>query len=210
MDCGNALVADEDAQFRQSVSRRLSRIGYTVEEVSTGEEALVAARRRRPDVAILDVKLPETSGYQVCRVLREQYGDDIAIIFVSGERTEAFDRVGGLLIGADDYVVKPLDADELAVRVRKVVARHRPGAPAGSTRNGSYGLTKREREVLSLLAGGLPQQEIGRTLVISPKTVSTHIQHILAKLGVHSRAEAVAMAHQQRLTEGAAPLAGLG
>jgi DNA-binding NarL/FixJ family response regulator len=201
MDCGNALVADEDGQFRKFVSRRLSRAGYTVDTAATGEEALAAVARRRPDVVVLEVELPETSGYQVCHELKEAYGDDITIIFVSAERTKALDRVGGLLIGADDYLVKPLDADELIARVRRFPAR-RPSAPRrGAGQNGYYGLTRREREVLALLAQGSSQDQIARALVLSPKTVATHIQHILAKLGVHSRVEAVALAHQDGLTD---------
>ena len=64
---------------------------------------------------ILDVDLPRISGYEVCRELRDAFGEAVAIMFVSGTRAEAYDRVGGLLIGADDYVVKPFDPDELLV-----------------------------------------------------------------------------------------------
>jgi DNA-binding NarL/FixJ family response regulator len=144
------------------------------------------------------------SGYEVCRELREAFNGDIAIIFVSGERTEPYDRVAGLLLGADDYIVKPFDDGELLARVRGAL-RHSDAAPRGAT-NGSESsiavLTAREREVLKLLAWGLTQVDIASKLVISPKTVGTHIQRILSKLGVHSRAQAVVLAHQQGLAEG--------
>jgi DNA-binding NarL/FixJ family response regulator len=143
---------------------------------------------------LLDVQLPGLNGYEVCRELRHRYGDSIAIVFISGERTEALDRAAGLLLGADDYVIKPVDPGELIARVRRLVGWQRSnGAAAGSNvKLGS--LTQREHEVLDLLAEGLRQDEIASRLVISPKTVATHIQRILGKLEVRSRAQAVAIA----------------
>ena len=107
----------------------------------------------------------------------------------------------GLLVGADDYIVKPFDSDELLARVRAAL-RRLPVRPANSKdvpQALDVPLTAREREVLLLLARGLSQPEIASTLVISPKTVAGHIERILTKLGVHSRAQAVAIAHQQGL-----------
>jgi DNA-binding NarL/FixJ family response regulator len=126
-----------------------------------------------------------------CRELRDRFGD-LPVVIVSGERTESFDRVAGLLLGAADYIVKPFDPDELVARVRRLVVRDRP-RPSATT------LTGRERDVLRLLADGLDQRRIAAELFLSPKTVATHIQHILAKLGVHSRAQAVAVAHRDGL-----------
>ena len=139
---------------------------------------------------MLDVNLPGVSGYEVCRSLREQYGPELPIIFLSGDRIESYDRVAGLLIGGDDYIVKPFAPDELLARVRGLIGRRR------SIRLRSD-LTEREREVLQLLAEGLAQTDIADRLVISKKTVGTHIERILAKLGVHSRAEAVAFAYRE-------------
>jgi DNA-binding NarL/FixJ family response regulator len=138
------------------------------------------------------------TGYAVCRELREEYGEALPIIFVTGERTEAGDRVAGLLLGADDYVVKPFDSDELLARVRRLLVRaDRAAWGNGEQRRNSNGLTEREHEILMLLANGAGQKAIAAELVLSPKTVATHIQRILAKLGVHSRAEAVAVAHRE-------------
>jgi DNA-binding NarL/FixJ family response regulator len=116
-------------------------------------------------------------------------------MLISGERIEAYDRVAGLLLGADDYVVKPFAPDELTARVRRLIAR----SSAAEQANGHPKLTRREGEVLRLLARGRGQIEIANELVISSKTVASHIQHILAKLGVHSRAQAVAVAHRSGL-----------
>jgi DNA-binding NarL/FixJ family response regulator len=98
-------------------------------------------------------------------------------------------------------VVKPFDPGELLARVRRSIVRsdlslRRNGDGKGS----AFGLTGRERDILMLLAEGRRQEAIAAELVISPKTVATHIQRILAKLGVHSRAEAVAVAHREGLT----------
>ena len=132
------------------------------------------------------------SGYEVCRCVRDEFGDVVAVLFVSAERTEWFDRVAGLLIGADDYLVKPFVSDELLARVRALLRRARQTA-------GDRELTGRELEVLRLLAEGLDLDEIARALVISPTTVRKHIEHILGKLGVHTRAQAVALAYRERL-----------
>jgi two-component system nitrate/nitrite response regulator NarL len=189
------LVVDDDGLFRTFVASLLQRAGYDTSEASTGEEALASVRRKPPDCILLDVLLPGASGYEVCHELKDEYGEALPIIFLTGERTEPADRVAGLLIGADDYVLKPFYPDELIARVRRHVARvGRFALPRGYGRDG-FRLTAREREVLSLLAGGLEQEAIARELFISPKTVASHIQRILSKLGVHSRAQAVALAH---------------
>jgi DNA-binding NarL/FixJ family response regulator len=200
-NCGSVLIVDDDENYRAFVSSVLARVGYEPREASSGEEALAFVRQERPSCVLLDVLLPGVTGYAVCRELRDEYGETLPIIFVTGERTEAGDRVAGLLLGADDYVVKPFDPDELLARVRRSIVRSNPAL----LRNGDdgrtgFGLTARERDILTLLADGRRQDAIAAELVISPKTVATHIQRILTKLDVHSRAEAVAVAHRQGLT----------
>jgi DNA-binding NarL/FixJ family response regulator len=190
------LVVDDDRDLRRLVKRLLEPLGYVVHEASTAADAFSIASRERPDVVLLDVHLPDISGYEVCRRLRDEYGDDIAIVFLSGERTEEFDRTAGILLGADDYIVKPFAGGEFIARVRRATDRSAQVRPTlGSS------LTPREFEVLKLLADGLGQKKIAQALFITPKTVATHIQRILTKLDVHSRAEAVAYAHRNRLFE---------
>jgi two-component system, NarL family, nitrate/nitrite response regulator NarL len=200
-NCGSVLIVDDDAMYRASVVVILERVGYETREAESGEEALKAVRLQMPSCVLLDVLLPGVTGYAVCRELRDEYGEALPIIFVTGERTEPGDRVAVLLLGADDYVVKPFDPDELVARVRRSIVR----SDVSLRRNGdgdrrsTFGLTGRERDILMLLADGRRQDAIAAELVISPKTVATHIQRILTKLGVHSRAEAVALAHREGL-----------
>jgi DNA-binding NarL/FixJ family response regulator len=189
------LIADNDRQFRMLISHALNRAGYTTYLAKTGEEVLAAAKRERPALVIVEPLLPGVSGYEVCRELKDEFGETLPIIFVSRNRTEPGDRVAGLLVGGDDYLVKPLDPNELLARVRRLL----PAALAGERT--ARGLTPRELGVLSLLVDGLSQAEIAAKLFVTPKTVGKHIEHILAKLGVHSRAQAVAVAVRDELIE---------
>ena len=190
------LIADADAEAREQLAQLLEDEGYEVVEAVSGEVALRAARQNRPSLVILEVPLGDRSGYEVCRTLREELGDELPVLFLSGARTESYDRVAGLLVGADDYVVKPFAVDELLARVRRLV-RHSHMA-SGSSLTASP-LTPRELEVLQLLTEGLAVEEIAKRLFISKKTVGTHIEHIFTKLGVRSRAQAVAVAYRDQL-----------
>ena len=187
------LIVDDDSEMRLLIRGLLEGAGYQTREIDSGEQVLGAARRERPLLVILDVHLPGISGYEVCRQLRESFGEDPPIIFLSGDRMESYDRVAGLLIGADDYMVKPFATDELLARVRLLTRR------VGVGRGLASKLSSREVEVLRLLAVGLGLKQIAARLVISTKTVSTHIEHIFLKLGVQTRAQAVAIAYTERL-----------
>lgn len=191
------LLVDDDPVSRATVAALLERAGYTTVEAGTGEQALAAIEEAQPALVVMEVALPGASGYEICRELRDEYGDELPIIFLSGVRTEPFDRVAGLLIGADDYIVKPFDADELIARVRRLQRR---GA-GNAARQGQAKLTPREDEVLGLLVDGLGQSEIAHRLSVTEKTVAKHIEHILMKLDVHTRAQAVARAVRETLIE---------
>lgn len=192
------LVVDPDSDQGRLLATLLSRAGFRANVVATGEQALEEARRERPQLVLLEVRLEDISGYEVCRALREDFGDAVGIMFVSGDRNEASDRVAGLLLGADDYLGKPVAEDEFVARVRGLARRagayDHLKAPALRA-----GLTPRELEVLQLLAEGCDQHAIAEQLVVSPRTVGKHIEHILAKLPARSRAEAVAIAYQRGL-----------
>ena len=201
--CGFILIVDDDRPFCELVSVLLERAGYSSVKATSGEEALAAARRQRPAAVLLDIQLQGMSGYAICRELRDQFGEQLPIIFLTGARTEPSDLVAGLLIGADDYMTKPLDPDELLARVKRAVTRSAAGERSSDVpmTEAVSRLTPREREVLGLLAEGLDTGAIAETLYISPKTVGTHVQRILAKLDMHSRAEAVAFAYREGLVE---------
>ena len=194
------LVVDDDPSFCSLVAEVLKRAGYTPCIATTGEDALDCVRKSLPRLVILDVNLPGTSGYTVCNELRNTVGHHLPIIFVSGDRTESFDRVAGLLIGADDYLTKPFDPDELVARLERMLARADYRRPKRRDAD-AFGMTPRELEVLGLLVDGLSQPEIAERLYLSPKTVGTHIQRILGKMGVGSRTQAVALAAREGLVE---------
>ena len=187
-------MADGDDESRALVIALLERVGYTTCAATTGDEALTLAENTRPSLVLLDVELSGISGYQTCRELRDRHGDWLPVMFLSGTRVGPLDRIAGLLIGADDYVVKPFEPDELLARVRSLLRRH-SGTNGGEPRARSLieSLTPRERQVLDLLAAGRSQDGIASDLFITRKTVATHIQRVLGKLGVHNRAQAVAL-----------------
>ena len=198
MDAGREaiMIVDDDAGYRFAMRELFGRVGLRTLEASTGLEALASARRERPGGVLLDVHLPGMTGYEVCRELRDAYRDALPIVFVTGRRVEAADRIAGLYVGADDYLIKPVNSDELIARVRRMLARSRADSSTCLP-----GLTNRESEVLRLLAEGLDQEAIAHSLVISPNTVATHIQRILPKLGVRNRTQAVVHAYREGLVE---------
>ena len=218
---GVVLVVDDDVADRALTTGILRAAGFETRELS-GKEAARSAYHEgdhAPAAVVMNVSLEGITGYEVCRRLRIAHGDGVGIVFVSADRTEAIDRVAGLLLGADDYVVKPFLPDELTARVLRLVRRNGLGNGSGhaatdGSRNGSshlngsshvngrrhpYELTDRELQVLQLLAAGHDQAEVARRLVVSSTTIGTHIQRILSKLGVHNRAQAVALALRESL-----------
>ena len=203
-DCGSILVVDDDERFLAFLAVALERAGYPTVTAARGEDALPLARARRPGLALVDINLPGITGYELCRELKESLGPEFPVFLISGHRTETLDRVGGLLIGADDYLVKPVDPGELIARVRRFVSPPR-ASPEAAEDPRVAALTPREREILGLLVEGLDQAEIARRLFLSPTTVGTHIQRVLGKLGVHNRTQAVALAVRLGLSPERAP-----
>jgi DNA-binding NarL/FixJ family response regulator len=226
------LVVDDDPEVLHNTKECLSKVGYRVLTAVDGSAARQISRDERPDVIILDVEMPVTSGLDICKTLK---GDaslkHIPVIFFH-EKPTTDDQVAGFEAGAQDYLAKPYDREELVARVgaaaRQKVAidrlRHKnaklealakhvraavqhyeqprqaaPGAMdyEGVEQEGGKAmvrLTRRELEILQLLARGLNNEVISRQLYISPTTTRNHIQNILGKLGVHSKLEAVAFA----------------
>jgi two-component system response regulator FixJ len=190
---GPIFVVDDDEAFRTMTAELLEASGYSTLSLASGPAALAAVAEQVPALVLLDVHLPGLNGYEVCRELRDAYGNAFPIVFVSGERVDSLDRSAGFLVGGDDYLVKPVEGGELLARVRRLLEWPR-GNGVGSREGRLGALTPREREVLDLLCEGLRQDEIASRLVISTNTVATHIQRVLAKLEVRSRAQAVSLA----------------
>jgi DNA-binding NarL/FixJ family response regulator len=188
------LIADADEASRLTLAAILRGAGYDVQQADTGEAALGTARATIPDAVILEVPLPGLSGYEVCHTLRSEGGRGMPVMFLSGVRTEWYDRIAGLLLGADDFMVKPYAAGELLARLARLIDRGRVAAPRAV-----HDLTPRELQVLNLMGEGLRHEQIARRLFISPKTVATHVEHILRKLAVRSSTEAIAVAFRQEI-----------
>ncbi|MFK0022332.1 response regulator transcription factor [Streptomyces sp. NPDC090798] len=126
----NVLLAEDDRAIRHALERALTLEGYAVTAVADGVEALAQAHRTPPDVLVLDVMMPGIDGLQVCRVLRAE-GDRTPILMLTA-LVETADRIAGLDAGADDYVVKPFDVEEVFARLRALLRRTGPvnGTPA--------------------------------------------------------------------------------
>ena len=197
------LVEDEDA-IAEPLAEGLRREGFAVERVATGGEALAAPE---PDLVLLDVGLPDTDGFSVCRELRSRSTVPIIMVTAKGEEV---DRVVGLEVGADDYVVKPFGVRELIARIRAVTRRtgERSAAPAGATTVGPLTLDTRSRRVsvdgrevyltpkefdlLALLASD-PGAVVSRARILeevwqttwfgSAKTIDIHVAALRKKLG---------------------------
>jgi len=199
------LVADDHPAVVQAVCEVLEAYGVVVAARSRdGDEALAQIERERPRIALLDVRMPRLSGIEVARRASRSIPDTAVILYTAfGDRallTEALDA------GARGFVLKEAPLAELA-RAVELVADGRTyvdpvlaGVLSSSAATDKIAkLTQREREVLRLLADGLSNEEIGRSLFISPETVRTHVRKAMSKLDADTRTQAVATALRQSL-----------
>ncbi|MFG2939655.1 response regulator transcription factor [Streptomyces sp. NPDC048282] len=136
------LLAEDDRAIRHALERALTLEGYEVTAVADGVEALAHAHRDRPDVLVLDVMMPGIDGLQVCRVLRAE-GDRTPILMLTA-LVETADRIAGLDAGADDYVVKPFDVEEVFARLRALLRRTSPVTAGGGGGGGGGGVAPAE------------------------------------------------------------------
>ncbi|MFD6420237.1 response regulator [Streptomyces sp. NPDC060194] len=170
-----------------------------VGEAADGEEGVRLAEELRPDVVLMDLKMPGMDGVEALRTLRS-LGNPARVLIVTSF-TEQRTVVPALRAGASGYVYKDVDPEALAGAIRSVHAGHvllqpevagallaQEGAGGGQGRGTS--LTEREREVLALIADGRSNREIARALVLSEKTVKTHVSNILMKLDLSDRTQA--------------------
>ena len=120
------LIVDDDNNIAELISLYLTKECYDTKIVNDGEQALIAFEHYKPNMLLLDLMLPGIDGYQVCREIRAK--SDVPIIMLSA-KGEVFDKVLGLELGADDYILKPFDSKELGARVKAVLRRFQPAKP---------------------------------------------------------------------------------
>ena len=201
------LIADDDPGVHAALGKAFQLEGWQMLSAFDGEEALSVLRRTRPDAAILDVGMPKQDGFQVCRELRKE--SDVPVLFLSA-RTEEFDRLLGLELGADDYITKPYSVREVVARVKTVLRRLRETLPQDARKEISVGnlqidmnafqvrlngeivpCTPKETEILWTLAANpgmmfsrehLLQQIWGYDYLGDTRAVDSHIKRIRAKL----------------------------
>jgi two-component system, OmpR family, response regulator ResD len=126
------LIVDDDANIAELISLYLTKECYDTKMVHDGEEALKAFTQYQPNLILLDLMLPGIDGYQVCREIRTK--SNVPIIMLSA-KGEIFDKVLGLELGADDYIIKPFDSKELVARVKAVLRRFQPVKPTAAASN---------------------------------------------------------------------------
>jgi DNA-binding NarL/FixJ family response regulator len=210
------VIADDQRVVRDGLTMLVGLIDG-VEIVGTaanGMEAVELAQRERPDVVLMDLRMPEMEGAEATRRIRAgQPGTQVLVLTTYADDESLFPA---LEAGARGYLTKDAGAEEIeqairavaagrthldpAVQQRLVEAALEPGAaPAGSTRALPDDLTPREAEVLRLIAAGRSNAEIAAELVVSQATVKTHVNHLFAKTGARDRAQAVRYAYQHGL-----------
>jgi DNA-binding response OmpR family regulator len=203
---GTVLVVDDEPMVREVVITYLEREGFVVHEASDGRSALSMIETTRPDLVVLDVMLPKVDGFSVLGEVRRH--SDVPVILLTA-RTEEPDRVLGLELGADDYVVKPFSPRELAARVRTVLRRTRSTEPVGErltfpgieidgvtrevlVEGQPVELTPKEFDLLAFLAAS-PRQVFSRGQLLEqvwdssaewqdPSTVTVHIRRLRQKI----------------------------
>jgi DNA-binding response OmpR family regulator len=202
----DVLVVDDEPMVREVVTRYLERDGFTVRSAADGAEALLELTSNHPDLVVLDVMLPLVGGLDVLSEIRRQ-SDEVAVILLTANGDED-DRVRGLELGADDYVVKPFSPRELTARVRSVLRRAGhgsdqavdtgqitvdPGSRRVTVEGALVDLTRREFDLLAFLAQQ-PGQVFSRAQLLDhvwdsstewqdPATVTVHVRRLRAKLG---------------------------
>ena len=214
MSAPSVLVVEDEPDIRNLVVLHLAREGYRCRTAATGAEALREARTQPPDLIVLDLMLPEMDGLEVCRRLRADPNTTGLPVIMLTAKADEVDRIVGLELGADDYIVKPFSPKELVARVRAVLRRTRPTATVRVLRAGMLALdparhvvevagaalvlTPKEFDLLQALmeAGGrvLSREHLldhvwgyTRAGEIESRTVDVHVRRLRAKLGDEGR-----------------------
>ncbi len=208
----SVVVADDQGMVRSGFSILLSAQPdiEVIAEAVDGREAVEAAARLRPDVILMDVRMPVLDGLQATRQITALRGGPRVLILTTFDLDDYVYEA--LRAGASGFLLKDASARELADAVRLVAAGDallapgvtrrliaefaRMGAPRSPRRKDLEGLTERESEVLALVARGMSNAEIAAHLVLAEQTVKTHVSRILMKLGLRDRTQAVVLAYE--------------
>jgi len=197
------LVVDDHALLRTGVANIINQEPdlRVVGEAGNGVEALEAYERHRPDVTLLDLRMPLMEGVEAIRRIRDRDPRARVIVLTTYDTDEEITRA--LKAGAKAYVLKDIPADELVRCIRDVLAGKTYLAPSAAAKLAEgvtrVRLTPREMSALQLMADGKANKEIATALDISERTVKTHLGHLFEKLGVTSRTEAVRVASRRGL-----------
>jgi len=204
------FLLDDHELVRRGVREILEAEGdlVVVGEAGTAEEAVGRIPATTPNVAVLDVQLPDGSGIEVCREVRSKHPEIACIMLTSFADDEAV--YAAIMAGAAGFVLKQVRGNELVDGIRRVARGESLLDPQVTTRvlerlrhssedDELAGLTDQERKILMLIADGLTNRQIGDELFLAEKTVKNYVSNLLAKLGMHRRTEAAAYA--ARLTE---------
>ncbi len=202
------VIADDHDLARAGLHTMLTGQGglELVGEAKNGREALELCRRLQPDLALLDVRMPEMDGLTTCRNIKKECPATSVILVTIHENPEYL--LEALKAGAAGYIFKDTTHDELLTAVRRVlrgesilnkdivvrVLRHLADQPSSQEEFPPERLSPREHEVLELLTQGQTNREIAQHLIVSVSTVKNHVEHILAKLGVSDRTQAAVRA----------------
>jgi DNA-binding NarL/FixJ family response regulator len=197
------LVVDDHALLRTGVANiiNLEPDLQVVAEADTGRQAVEAFERHRPDITLLDLRMPEMEGVEAVRQIRAI--DPNARVIVLTTYDTDHDIARALKAGAKAYILKDISADDLINCIRDVLAGKTYLAPAAAAKLAEgvtrVQLTPREMATLRLMADGKANKEIASELAISERTVKTHLGHLFEKLGVTSRTEAIKVATHRGL-----------
>jgi DNA-binding NarL/FixJ family response regulator len=195
------IVVDDQAVVRQGFVSLISTVAdmRVIAQGTNGREAVALYREHRPDVVLMDLRMPEMGGVEAISTIRREFPDAKVIVLTTYDGDEDIYR--SLQAGAQGYLLKDMFFDELESAIRAVHAGGRkiPGVVAErlAERMGGSDLTGRELEVLELIVRGRSNKEIGAALGISEATVKSHINSILGKLGVTDRTQAATTALQR-------------
>ncbi len=208
----HVLLIDDHALFRFGLGELLERRGITVDAQGDCEAGIARVMETRPDVVLLDLRMPQMTGLEVLKRLRET-GQTMPIAMLTTS-TDERDLIAALQAGAQGYLLKDMEPDELIAALKNilaggtVVAKELTGILARVVQGGGEerraplafsDLTPREREILCHLADGRSNKVIARVLGITDGTVKLHVKAILRKLAVHSRVEAAVIAVEKNL-----------